>query len=449
MNEADLQESAAMRLGKTFQILTTASDSCSPRLGRLVFRSRRPIETPNYTATTSRGAVPHLTPDNLAKHTSIPASYLALEDFVEKVEPPIYKAPDGQDGRLHKFLAMPSDRTTILAARRCPAVITPMGNGAKFVSLFTSQGYRSLTVAQFASVVESLRPDVVVALGDALHTSAKPASKKLVKMVERTESWVDEFLQQFGGRQRLDELGISVFAPVLPVDHPTQWEYLKHLAEDVTGSLSGLALYSVNLLPELSHYPSLMALPRMSLDLPRTPHEVLRHVSLGIDLCSIPFLNTVSDSGVALTFDFPPPKTDTPLPLGVDMWSPEHSMSLGPLIEGCPCYTCTKHHRAYLHHLLNAKEMLGWTLLQIHNHYVLDNFFAGVRRSLGKGVAEFEQDRERFTASYEPELPEGSGERPRARGYHFKAEAGQEKMNKPRWSSLDDKAVQTSSLDAA
>lgn len=331
---------------------------------------------------------------------------------------------------------------TILAARRCPPVLTPMGNGVKTVSLLTSTGYMSLTVPQFASAVETLRPDVVVALGDALHTSATPASKKLFKMVERTEMWLDEFLQEIGGRERLDELGISLYAPVLPVEHPIQWDYLRHLAEDVTDALSGLAIYDVNLLPELVSYRPLAPLPKLSLDPPKTPHDVLRQVALGVDLCSIPFVNSVSDSGVALAFAFPPPAATETLPLGLDMWLPEHSTSVTRLLEGCQCYACTSHHRAYLHHLLNAKEMLGWVLLQIHNQHVVGEFFAGMRRSLGNGLAEFEQGRERFQAAYEPELPEGSGERPRVRGYHFKGEAGQEKMNKPSWENFEGKSAE-------
>ncbi|KAM4056062.1 queuine tRNA-ribosyltransferase domain-containing protein [Hirsutella rhossiliensis] len=432
-----------MRLGKTFQLLSSpATNGCAARLGRLALPGRRVIETPNYTAVTSRGAVPHLTPDNLSKHTTVGAAYLALEDFIEKKEPPIYNSPAGDHGRFHSFTSLPPDRTTILAARRCPPVMTPMGNGVKTVSLLTSTGYTGLTVPQFASAVETLQPDVVVALGDALHTSATPASKKLFRMVERTETWVDEFLQHVGGRERLDELGISLFAPVLPVEHPIQWDYLRHLAEDVADELSGLAIYDVNILPELASYSPLAPLPRLSLNAPRTPHEVLRQVALGVDLCAIPFVNSVSDAGVALVFTFPPPAATETLSLGVDMWSPEHSTSVTPLLEGCQCYACTSHHRAYLHHLLNAKEMLGWVLLQIHNQHVFGEFFAGVRRSLGNGVGEFEQDRQRFRTAYEPELPEGSGERPRARGYHFKSEAAQERMNKPSWTDFEAKVAE-------
>ena len=278
---------------------------------------------------------------------------------MEKKEPPIYKTPAGEASRLHSFTAMPSDRTTIMGARRCPPVTTPMGNNAKSVTLFTSTGFSSVTIPQYAAAIEALRPDVAIPLADALHTSPTPNSKKLFKMVERTEEWLDELLQHFGpGRDKLDALGVSLFAPVLPVEHPIQWDYLRHLAEDVTDSLSGLAVYNVALLPELTCYQPFASLPKLSLDPPKTPHDILRQISLGVDIVTVPFINTVSDSGIALTFAFPPPSANPNdlLPMGVDMWSPEHATSVTPLADGCKCYTCTHHHRAYLHHLLNAKS---------------------------------------------------------------------------------------------
>lgn len=38
-----------------------------------------------------------------------------------------------------------------------------------------------------------------------------------------------------------------------------------------------------------------------------------------------------------------------------------------PIDEKCSCYACKNHTRAYIHHLLKADEMLGMTLMTIHN----------------------------------------------------------------------------------
>lgn len=338
---------------------------------------------------------------------------------------------------LHNFTAFSSERAIVLGPRRFPAVTTPVGNGAQHLSIFTSTGFRNLTIPEFTKVVETTQPDIAIPPADLWHTSTTPPSKRQIRMVERTEDWVDEFIKLSDPQGRLKELGVSVFAPVLPVEYPLQWDYLRYLTEDVRESLSGLAIYDVNLLPELINYPPLLSLPRLAFGPSKSPQDLLRQIALGVDVCTAPFVNVMSDAGVGLTFTFPPPETQGDQPLGIDMWSPDHTTSLQPIVEGCKCYTCTNHHRAFIQHLLNAKEMLGWNLLQIHNHWLLSEFFTGVRKALHEGPAQFEECSRKFSAAYEPELPLGTGERPRARGYHFKSIAGQTKINEPTWQVYD------------
>lgn len=338
---------------------------------------------------------------------------------------------------LHNFTAFSSERAIVLGPRRFPAVTTPVGNGAQHLSIFTSTGFRNLTIPEFTKVVETTQPDIAIPPADLWHTSTTPPSKRQIRMVERTEDWVDEFIRLSDPQGRLKELGVSVFAPVLPVEYPLQWDYLRYLTEDVRESLSGLAIYDVNLLPELINYPPLLSLPRLAFGPSKSPQDLLRQIALGVDVCTAPFVNVMSDAGVGLTFTFPPPETQGDQPLGIDMWSPDHTTSLQPIVEGCTCYTCTNHHRAFIQHLLNAKEMLGWNLLQIHNHWLLSEFFTGVRKALNEGPAQFEECSRKFSAAYESELPVGTGERPRARGYHFKSIAGQTKINEPTWRAYD------------
>ncbi|CCT65606.1 related to queuine-tRNA ribosyltransferase [Fusarium fujikuroi] len=415
-----------------------ATEAGVARIGRLAFASnRRIMQTPNYIAVASRGVVPHLTPDNVAKHTTFDAAYLAIEDFLEKSQPPVLQLPPGTPRNLQSFTAFPSDRALILGPRRFPAVTTPVGNGAHHVSIFTSTGFRNLTIPEFAKTIELTQPDIAIPPADLFHSSSTPTSKRQIRMVERTEEWVDEFFHLSDPKSRLREMGVSIFAPVLPVEYPIQWDYLRYLAEDVRDCLSGLAVYDVNLVPELANYPSLGSLPRLSFGPSKSPQDILRQIALGIDICTVPFANTASDAGIALSFTFPPPESSDMQPLGIDMWSEEHTTSLQPLVNGCQCYTCTKHHRAFIKHLLNAKEMLGWNLLQIHNHAILTSFFEGVRAALNESAEKFVELHKKFLTVYEPEVPAGTGVRPRARGYHFKSIAGQAKINEPSWQAFD------------
>lgn len=360
----------------------------------------------------------------------------------EKKDPPIFKTPSQNGARpLQAFTAFPKDITTILAARRCPAVTPPAGNTNKVITLYTSTGFDRITIAKYAESVKFLRPDISIALADLPFEVARPGSKKQLKRAERTEEWVDEFMNIVNEEVRR-EAGTAVFAPVLPVEYPIQWAYLKHLSEDLAHDLTGLAIYDVDILPDLAaHHAELNDLPKLSLDTIDTPHDILRQVSMGIDMTLLNFINNMSDAGIALSFTFPPPSDLGDVqPLGVDMWTGEGKTSLEPLVPGCQCHACQTHHKAFLTHLLSAKEMLGWNLLQLHNHHVVDQFFAGIRETLAKGIAEFENAVRDFGRWYEKDLPEGTGQRPRARGYHFKSEVAADKRNKPAWHDLNGEA---------
>lgn len=358
--------------------------------------------------------------------------------------PAVQKAPAADGKRLHAFTALPSSSLSILGPRRVPAVKAPIGNSDNYIQIFTSNGFQALRNPDYINAIQTLKPDIAIPMADIIYGSnTTPQSKSIYRMCERTEEWMSEVHRSLD----LDDLrssNTSIFAPTLPAPYPMQWEYLNRLSDDMTDMLSGLAIYDVDILPDLVNYPALTPLARLSLEPPATPHDILRQVALGIDTFLLPFINAISDAGVAITFTFPAPTgrqlqstSDSRtglIPLATDLTDPENATSLEPLVESCTCYACTQHHRAYLHHLLNAREMLAWTLLQIHNHHTVAEFFSGVRASLARDT--FEDDRRAFQQAYEAEFPLGMGTRPRARGYHFKSEGGDEKRNKPAWGHL-------------
>jgi queuine tRNA-ribosyltransferase len=55
-----------------------------------------------------------------------------------------------------------------------------------------------------------------------------------------------------------------------------------------------------------------------------------------------------------------------------------------PLDEHCACPACRKHSRAYLHHLINTKEMLGAMLLTWHNLHYYQNLMWEMRTAIGE-----------------------------------------------------------------
>lgn len=267
-----------------------------------------------------------------------------------------------------------------------------------------------LEYTDYVEAIQKLRPDVVLGMGDVLF-GHKPGVKRIEKMGDRTLAWVKELVDGM----KDEENGTprpALFAPILPIGAEQQSYYLDALQDELVDSVDGLVLYdtaSIDAIPK-----TLRHLPRLSLGEMNSPHKLLDAIALGIDIFTIPFITETTDAGIALDFSFPAIKdtdVDTPLPLGVDMWSPIHATSLSPLRSDCLCYTCTNHHQAFLQHLLNAKEMLGWVLLQLHNHHIVDNFFAGVRQCIQNGS--FEDERTSFENTYTAELPEKTGQGPR------------------------------------
>jgi queuine tRNA-ribosyltransferase len=56
-----------------------------------------------------------------------------------------------------------------------------------------------------------------------------------------------------------------------------------------------------------------------------------------------------------------------------------------PIDEECSCYTCRHYSRAYIRHLIIAKEMLAATLLSIHNLHTLINLTSEIRQAIIAG----------------------------------------------------------------
>ena len=265
----------------------------------------------------------------------------------------------------------------------------------------------------------------------------KQGRKRLQKSADRTHAWLRDMISSIDLRSDSNSK-LNIFAAVLPYSKETQSLYLQDLEEEYRDSISGLALSSISnaeCIPE-----SLVHLPRLLMQDIKSPSQILDAVAVGCDLMTFSLCNQSSDAGLAFTFrlhDHPSESKNERLPLALDMWASGFATDIGPLTEGCQCYTCTRHHRAYLHHLLQAKEMLAWTLLQIHNHAMMDSFFASIRASITLGT--FDIDCEKFNRQYELEMPAKTGQGPRVRGYQIKTErAGEPRKNPKAYGRLDD-----------
>ncbi|PWY79627.1 tRNA-guanine transglycosylase family protein [Aspergillus heteromorphus CBS 117.55] len=415
----------------------------SPRLGRLAIAGRKPISTPHYIPLSSRGIVPHIAQDVMRDHTAIGSLFVGLEDFLERQTPkeplpPAYMIPTAQgESALRKFISLPDDFLLIMGPRREPSITCPPSNTPNSVAIYTAVGFRQLEARQYIHAVQNLNPDIVVGLADLVlgHT---PGLKRRGKMVDRTHAFTTHATGQlYGSSVPIENRSkTAYFAPVLPLENAEQSIYMDDLEDELRPHISGLALYESASLSAISE--PLGDLPRLLFSAPATPHDILRDVSLGADLLTIPFVTVCSDAGIALDFTFPANSTTTdPQPMAYDLWSSSYTTDTSTLSGSCQCFTCRNHHRAYIHHLLSAKEMLAWTLLQIHNHHTMDAFFSQIRDSIARDT--FETDVQAFQKAYVSELPEPTGQGPRLRGYQLPASGANQPRRFPRvYGRLDD-----------
>lgn len=316
---------------------------------------------------------------------------------------------DPSESRLRKFIAFQDNALLVLGPRRVPPLPCPAANTFYSMSIVTSVGFSTLESTGYVEAVQKLKPDIVLSMGDVVEY--KPSPRRVEKMGDRTQAWLQDLVEGI----RDEETGTpsaALFAPILPIEPAQQLYYLQALEDEYSNDVAGLILYDTGSVASIPK--SLGRLPRLSIADLSSPHKILDAVSSGIDLFTIPFIGQATDAGIALDFSFPTnprQETEALVPLGLDMWSPAHATILLPLGTQCKCYTCVNHHQAYVQHLLSAKEMLGWVLLQLHNHCIVDKFFSGVRRSIRQGT--FEKERRAFSMVYEAELPARTGQGPR------------------------------------
>lgn len=159
-------------------------------------------------------------------------------------------------------------------------------------------------------------------------------------------------------------------------------EHMKEIAKlDLDGyAIGGLAVGE----PKEDMYRIISAVePFMPKDKPRylmgvgTPGNILEAVKRGVDLfdCVMPSRNArhghlFTDSGI------------------INMNNKKYENDTLPIDPECDCPVCRNFSRAYIHHLIKAKEMLAARLCVMHNLYFYNSLMEKIRTALDNGTFE-------------------------------------------------------------
>ena len=69
----------------------------------------------------------------------------------------------------------------------------------------------------------------------------------------------------------------------------------------------------------------------------------------------------------------------------INLFNAKYELDERPTEEGCQCPACRRYSRAYIRHLLKAKEMLGMRLCVLHNLYFYNTMMTEIREAIEEG----------------------------------------------------------------
>ncbi|XP_072544991.1 queuine tRNA-ribosyltransferase accessory subunit 2 [Salminus brasiliensis] len=372
------------------------------------------LEVPGCLLYTRCATVPHLTQDTLHTVSSLPAvSQVTLDSLAEHHE----VLEEFKEG-VRKFAGLHD--TAIYCSLHDSATTSPAGHITnKTVSVWGSGGRMELTVAKFMAMQAAIRPDFYQSMADGETWQANTSRKRVRKAVDRTLAHLDECLILHEKTQELKQA--EIFGVVEGGD--ILEERVRSARETAKRPVAGFVLdgfQSAAMEQDLRSQLITAVTAELPQEKPRLlqgvgrPDEVIACVEAGVDLFEGFFPFQVTERGCALCFDYTvvaDPETAGTSPSTVlesngerpaveelkenGDSSPENmtqfEMNLKdkryrddfrPLVEGCSCYCCKNHKRAYIHHLLVTNELLAGVLLMLHNtaHYL--GFFRALREAV-------------------------------------------------------------------
>ncbi|XP_026219851.1 queuine tRNA-ribosyltransferase accessory subunit 2 isoform X2 [Anabas testudineus] len=368
------------------------------------------LEVPGCLLYTPFGTVPHLTQDTLHTLSKLPrVSQVTLSNIAEHQE----VLEEFKDG-FRKFAGLHD--TVLYCSLHDPAAPCPTGYTTnKTVSVWGSGGRIELTVAKFMALQKSVQPDWYQSMADGETWQSNTSRKRVRKSVDRTLAHLDECLLAHQNSKELE--GVEVFGVVEGGD--ILEERIRSARETAKRPVDGFCLDGLqtgSMDQALRIQLTSAVTKELPEDKPRLlqgvgrPDEVLDCVEAGVDLFESFFPFQVTERGCALSFSFdisPDPERavlelneeDTAgdmqqngdLNLNdqtqmtcfeINLKDKRYQDDFRPLVDGCGCYCCRNHQRAYVHHLLVTNELLAGVLLMIHNTAHYHGFFVALREAL-------------------------------------------------------------------
>jgi queuine tRNA-ribosyltransferase len=229
-----------------------------------------------------------------------------------------------------------------------------------------------LTPEKAIEIQENLGADIIMAFDEC----APPSDREYnLRAAQRTHRWAERCIQ---AKKRSDQALFGIVqGGVFPDLRAESAQFISSL--DFPGhGIGGLSVGETK--PEMHAILDIMdeTLPEQK---PRylmgvgTAEDLVNAVGRGVDIFDCVLPTRLARHNAAMTQSG-----------RLNLVNAVYAKDRQPIEAGCECYTCRNFSRAYLRHLIMAKEMLAASLLSIHNLHTLIDLCCRMREAILNGT---------------------------------------------------------------
>ena len=327
------------------------------------------IKTPVFAPVGTQATVKTVTPDQLL---DLKASLVLSNTYH------LYLRPGDELiaslGGLHKFMHWDKPILTDSGGYQVFSLASTRkvdDDGVTFRSHIDGSTHR-FTPEQSIRIQENLGADIIMAFDEC----ADPNNFEYIKTaMDRTHEWAERCLK---ARKRKDQALFGIIqGGIDPNLRIRSAEFISNLPFEgiAVGGLSvGESKQDMyNILDTLEpHMPR--SKPRYLLGV-GTPEDLINGIARGIDFFDCVLPTRLARHHAAFSTEG-----------RLNLMNASFASDPQPIDKECQCYTCRNFSRAYIRHLVVAKETLASTLLSIHNLYSLVNLAEQIREMIKSGI---------------------------------------------------------------
>ena len=348
-----------------------------------------PIQTPIFAPVGTQATVKAVTPAQL---NDMGASLVLSNTYHLYLRPGAELV--AEMGGLHEFMRWPKPMLTDSGGFQVFSLSEMRKideDGVTFKSHIDGSSHR-FTPESSIAVQELLGADIIMACDECATPYERPTIEKAMR---RTHHWAERCLK---AHQRSDQALFGIVQGGVFADLREQSaSYISSLGfpGHAIGGLSvGETKLEMNAMLEVVDAVLPEDKPRYLMGV-GSPEDLINGIRRGVDIFDCVLPTRLARHASAMT------RTGR-----LNLMNATFAHDKGPMEADCPCYTCQTFTRAYLRHLIVAKEMLAATLISIHNVTVLLRLVRDARQAILE--QRFEPFADSFLAAYHAKSPKSN-----------------------------------------